>query len=437
MLSREQNEMLTRTRPGTPGGALLRRYWQPVALSRELPPGGDPVPVDLLGEELVLFRDPDGRLGLLGRHCCHRGTDLSFGRVEDGGLRCLYHGWLYDVTGRCLEQPGEPAGSTYKDKVRQTAYPVIERAGAFFAYLGPSPAPEFPNYDFFAWPERHVLAQKIHVSCNYLQANEGNYDPAHVGFLHRNLKRDKQGLMFGSLAGGGVPDNETVNPYAVPRIEVEETAFGLRLYQLRPAGQGRTYLRVTAFGMPNFSVIAGPQGGDGQIGIWHVPIDDQTHWRWGFLLRRDRTIAEVLASGAKDAPAFREGPPSEYEDEFHHARKRSNRYKQDRTGMDESFTGMGPVFGVHDAFATESQGAIQDRTQEHLATTDTAIIAARRLMLAAVADVQAGRDPLGVVRDPVQNAFPDLLSFDALVEAGGDPSEVARRMATNARLAAE
>ncbi len=154
MLSREQNELLTRTGPGTPGGALLRRYWQPVALARELPPGGDPVPVDLLGEELVLFRDPDGRVGLLDRHCCHRGTDLTFGRIEDGGLRCLYHGWLYDVTGKCLEQPGEPEGSTYKDKVRQTAYPVVERAGAFFAYLGPDPAPEFPHYDFLVGARR-------------------------------------------------------------------------------------------------------------------------------------------------------------------------------------------------------------------------------------------------------------------------------------------
>jgi phthalate 4,5-dioxygenase len=436
MLSREQNELLTRTGPGTPGGALLRRYWQPIALSRELPPGGDPLPIDLLGEELVLFRDPDGRLGLLDRHCCHRGTDLTFGRIEDGGLRCLYHGWLYDVTGRCLEQPGEPAGSSYKDKVRQPAYRAIERAGAFFAYLGPGDAPEFPNYDFFAAPVAHVLAQKIHVSCNYLQANEGNYDPAHVGFLHRNMKRDRAGLMFGELAGGMAGD-EAVNPYAAPRIEVEETAFGLRLYQLRDAGAGRTYLRVTAFGMPNFSVIAGPQGGDGQIGIWHVPIDDRTHWRWGFLLRRDTTIEQVLASGAKDAPAFREGPANEFEDEFHHARKRSNRYKQDRRKLDESFTGMGPVFGVHDAFATESQGAIQDRTREHLATTDTAIIAARRLMLAAVEDARAGRDPLGVVRDPKANAFPDLLSFDALVESGEDYAEVARRMASATRLAAE
>ena len=129
MLTREQNELLTRTGPGTAGGALLRRYWQPVALAAELPPGGAPLPVRVLSEDLVLFRDEADRLGLLGLHCPHRGCDLSYGRIEDGGLRCLYHGWLFDIGGRCLEQPGEPAGSTFKDRVRQRAYPVQEAGG--------------------------------------------------------------------------------------------------------------------------------------------------------------------------------------------------------------------------------------------------------------------------------------------------------------------
>jgi phenylpropionate dioxygenase-like ring-hydroxylating dioxygenase large terminal subunit len=154
MLTREQNEALTRTGPGTPGGALLRRYWQPIALAREMPPGAPPLSVDVMGEELVLFRDDQGRLGLLDRHCCHRGTDLSYGRLECGGLRCLYHGWLYDVNGRCLEQPGEPATSTFKDRVRQPAYAVVERGGAFFAYLGGGEPPEFPDYDFFTFRPR-------------------------------------------------------------------------------------------------------------------------------------------------------------------------------------------------------------------------------------------------------------------------------------------
>jgi phthalate 4,5-dioxygenase len=143
MLTKEQNATLTLAGPGTPGGELLRRFWQPIALVKELPNGGDPLPIDILGEELVLFRDETNRIGLLDRHCCHRGSDLSYGRVECGGLRCLYHGWLYDVNGHCLEQPLEPKVSTYKDQVRQPSYPVIERAGAFFAYMGPGAPPEF------------------------------------------------------------------------------------------------------------------------------------------------------------------------------------------------------------------------------------------------------------------------------------------------------
>src|SRR5919198_864899 len=147
MVTREENELLTQTGPGTPGGELMRRYWQPVAMQADVPPGCPPMPVRLLGEDLVLFRDEAGRPGLLGLHCAHRGADLSYGRLEDGGLRCLYHGWLYDIRGTCLEQPGEPAGSTFHERIRQRAYPCHEIAGVVFAYLGPTPVPLFPNYE--------------------------------------------------------------------------------------------------------------------------------------------------------------------------------------------------------------------------------------------------------------------------------------------------
>src|SRR5262245_53559219 len=192
MLTREENDLLTQIGPGTPGGALIRRYWQPAALSEELPAGGAPVPVRLLGEDLVLFRDEQGRPGLLALHCAHRGADLSYGRLEDGGLRCLYHGWLYDVAGRCLEQPGAPAGSTFKDRVRQRAYPCVERAGAIFAYLGPAERgdtgafrpPPLPPFDFLRAPDGHVAATKAWQECSYLQANEGNLDTSHLSYMH-------------------------------------------------------------------------------------------------------------------------------------------------------------------------------------------------------------------------------------------------------------
>lgn len=412
MLTQEQNDALTRTDPGTPGGTLLRSYWQPIALSKEMPAGGAPVPVDIMGEELVLFRDDSGRLGLLDRHCCHRGTDLSFGRLEDGGLRCLYHGWLYDVNGCCLDQPAEPKNSTFKDKIRQTAYPVVERAGAFFAYLGAGEPPEFPNYDFFTYPSAHLHSAKVFVDCNYLQANEGNYDPAHVGFLHRTFEADrKPGLKFGDLHRVGVPESDEalIEPEETPVLETETTDFGLRIFQIRSGGAGRKYVRVTIFGMPNFSAIAGPQGGDGHIGIWHVPIDDYSHWRWHFAVRRDAPIDATNRM-------IRSHASGEYESEYRLKRKRSNRYLQDRGTMNQNFTGMGPNFNTHDAFATESQGHIQNRTREHLATTDVAVAAARRLMLKAIDDVKAGKQPQGVLRDPAANDYHLLRSFDVLAD---------------------
>src|SRR6266545_2218542 len=185
MLSREQNALLTQTGPGTPGGNLLRCYWQPVALSQEVTVGGAPLPVKLLGEELVLFRDEQGQPGLLGLHCSHRGADLSYGRLEDGGLRCIYHGWLYDRSGRCLEQPGEPAGSTFHERIRHPAYPCQEAGGVVFAYLGDSEPPLLPAYEFLTAPEDCRFVTKLFSDCNYLQGNEGNQDPVHLSFLHR------------------------------------------------------------------------------------------------------------------------------------------------------------------------------------------------------------------------------------------------------------
>src|SRR5206468_6282084 len=184
MFTAEENELVTRVGPGTPVGELMRRYWQPAALSEELPAGGPPLPVRLLGEDLVLFRDPSGRPGLLGIHCSHRGADLSYGRLEDGGLRCIYHGWLYDTNGRCLEQPGEPAGSTFHERIRHPAYPCMERAGVIFAYLGPGEPPLLPAYEFLTVAPEHCWVGKIFTECNYLQGNEGNQDPVHLAFLH-------------------------------------------------------------------------------------------------------------------------------------------------------------------------------------------------------------------------------------------------------------
>src|SRR5512134_3275191 len=174
MIAAEENQLLTQTAPGTPCGELMRRYCQPVALSEELPAGGAPLKVKILGEELALFRDDQGRPGLIGVHCAHRGTDLSYGRVEDGGLRCLYHGWLYDICGRVIDQPGEPGGGANKAAIRHPAYPCHEVGGIILTYMGPGEPPLVPNYEFLTVAPEHRTAVKVMYECNYLQGNEGN-----------------------------------------------------------------------------------------------------------------------------------------------------------------------------------------------------------------------------------------------------------------------
>ena len=234
----EENQLLTETDPGTPCGEYMRRYWTPAALSEELPWGSAPKPVRLLGEDLVLFRDDQGRPGLLGLHCSHRGADLSYGRVEDGGLRCIYHGWLYDINGNCLDQPGEAGGGEHRGSIRHPAYPCKEQAGVIFAYLGPGEPPLLPNYGFLTGSSGHIFVTKLFHECNYLQGNEGNYDPIHVGFLHRNLERDH--LVW--------------TPPSV--IDAEITSFGLRQYALRKTEQDSYYLRVLNFIYPSMSAFA-------------------------------------------------------------------------------------------------------------------------------------------------------------------------------------
>ena len=223
----------------------MRRYWHPVALSEELPPDG-PLPVKIMSEDLVLFRDDHGQLGLLGLHCAHRRADLSYGRVEDGGLRCLYHGWLYDRHGRCLEQPCEPPEKRFCEKVHQTAYPCEEHAGIIFAYMGPGEPPLFPAYEPFLAPPGHVLVTKIFHECNYFQANEGNLDPSHVSYLHRqgnvpqNLKRPVQG------SDGKLP-LALYEADLAPHIDAEETHYGVRIFSTRNVEGDRTFFRVTNF----------------------------------------------------------------------------------------------------------------------------------------------------------------------------------------------
>ena len=238
MLSAEQNDLITRVGPGTPAGALLRRYWQPAALVDELS-GNRPVkPVRLLGEDLVIFKDEQGRYGLIGRRCPHRGTDLAYGRLEDGGLRCAFHGWLFDVDGKCLQTPAEPDDSNLCANIRQKAYPVVEKSGILFAYMGPGEPPAFPHFDCFVAPATHTFAFKGMIDCNWLQSLEVGIDPVHTSFLHRFFNDEDPSQGYGKMfrdqsLGTDMPMTQIMREFTRPRIEVEPTEFGFRLVTLR------------------------------------------------------------------------------------------------------------------------------------------------------------------------------------------------------------
>ncbi len=372
MLSSEENTIITQTGPGTPGGELFRRCWQPAALSEELESGA-PITVELLGERLVLFRDEEGRVGLLDLHCSHRGADLSLGRVEDGGLRCLYHGWLYDVRGRCLDQPAEPEGSAFKEKIRHKAYQCQEVAGIVFAYLGPEPAPELPLYEPLMVPESHRYAYKVFHECNWLQAHEGEIDPTHLSFLHRRKQQPswRQRAIKGSA---GVPANTFFAKDAAPMLELETTDFGVRIVSLRKADEASLYLRVSNGILPNISTISSGIGGAGYDINWHVPIDDQRHWKYVVTFRR--TPLEAI-----DWKNITERN-KEIDASYALLRNPRNKYLQDRESIKNgNFSGMGLINVVQDAAMVQGQGTIQDRTREHLGNGDKAIIAFRRAFL--------------------------------------------------------
>jgi phthalate 4,5-dioxygenase oxygenase subunit len=385
MLSQEQNDRVTRVGPQLPAGKLLRRYWQPAALVDELT-GDRPIkPVKLLGEDLVIYHDDRGRYGLLGRACPHRGTDLAFGRLEDGGLRCAFHGWLFDVNGKCLETPAEPEDSNMCRNIRQKAYPVVERNGILFTYMGPGEPPEFPNFDCFIAPASHSFAFKGLISCNWLQSLEVGIDPAHTSFLHRFFHDEDPKQGYGKLfrdtsIDSEMPMTKIMREFPRPRIEVEPTDYGFRICTLREISAKNMHVRMTNLMFPNAFII--PMSREMTITQWHVPIDDYRHY-W---------YAIFTSFGAPvDKDEMRRQRLELYELPDYIPRKnKSNNY-----GFDphEPYTGMGADINVHDQWACESMGEIADRTQEHLGRSDIAIAAYRRLLRTAIDAVEKGERP--------------------------------------------
>jgi len=441
MISAEQNELMTRVGPGTPGGRLLRNYWQPVALADEFQ-GKRPVrPVRLLGQDLMLFRDETGRYGLLDRDCPHRGADLAYGRVEDGGLRCAFHGWLFDVAGRCLQTPAEPQGSKLAGRIRQRAYPVVEKSGMLFAYLGDGTPPAFPAFDCFVAPETHTFAFKGHLECNWLQALEVGIDPAHASYLHRFFEDEDTSASYGkqfrgASADSSMPITKVLREFDRPEISVEKTDYGMRLIALRKLSEADTHVRVTNLMFPQAFVI--PMSAEMTISQWHVPVDDHNCYWYAIF---------TSFTGPVDKGAMRDQRLQLYTLPDYKPRiNKSNHYgfdpDQQRTA---TYTGMGHDINVHDQWAVESLGAIQDRTREHLGTTDKGIIAYRKLLVDAIEKNAAGAKPLMVLDEAAAGALTGPPSIDGIGPTGRwneywQEADLKRRRASSwaaARLDAE
>ncbi len=386
MISAEQNDKLTRVGPGAPTGKLLRQYWQPIALVAEFDPKKPIRAVRLLGEDFVLFRDEEGRYGLLDRDCPHRNADLAYGRLEHDGLRCPFHGWLFDVNGNCLDTPAEPITSQLCKHVKQRAYPVTEKSGVLFAYIGSGEPPAFPAFDCFTAPDAYTFAFKGLWECNWLQALEVGMDPAHASYLHRFFEdedtAESYGKQFrGTSADSDVPITKVLREYDRPDISVASTDYGLRITTLRVLDETQTHVRVTNIAFPQAFVI--PMSSEMTITQFHVPVDDNNNYWFSIFTSFGKPV---------DKPAMWEQRIKTYAPpDFRPNRNRANDWGYSvEEQATQTYTGMGLDINVHDQWACESQGPIQNRTREHLGSSDKAIIAYRRLLNEAIEKVGAG-----------------------------------------------
>jgi nitrite reductase/ring-hydroxylating ferredoxin subunit len=393
MLSAQLNDLITRTGPGTAGGKLMRRYWQPAALVEELA-GNRPIkPLRLFGEDLVIFKDGKGRYGLVGRHCPHRGTDLAFGRLESDGLRCTFHGWKFGVDGKCLETPAEPDDSKLCARLQHKAYPVVEKSGILFAYMGPGEPPAFPEFDCFVAPDTHTFAFKGLIDCNWLQSLEVGIDPVHTSFLHRFFEDEDPTKGYGKMfrdksRDTEMPMTQIMREFTRPRIEVEPTQYGFRVATLREIGNGKAHVRLTNLVFPNAFMI--PMSREMTISQWHVPVDDTRHYWYAIFTSFGEPV---------NKEEMRRQRLELYElPDYVPRRNKSNNYGYDPHEQEHTtYTGMGADINVHDQWACESMGVIQDRTQEHLGTSDKAIIAYRKLLRQSLEENDKGETPIMVL----------------------------------------
>jgi len=370
MLTDEENILLTQVGRGTPCGELLRRYWHPVAAAAELTDEKPIRAVKILGEELAVYRDKQGNYGLVGEHCPHRLASLAYGRVDAEGIRCPYHGWKFDGTGKCLEQPAEPADSTFKDRIKHIAYPVQYLGGLIYAYLGPAPAPLLPRWDVLVWEHgRRWIVKETVIDCNWLQAMENSVDPSHLFWLH------------GDTA------------HLAPRVkEYSEQHDFIRFeYGIR---KRRTTLALATGSKPEVDEhpLLFPSV------LRHVaPFKEAQSVRHNLQIRVPVDDHHTQVFRANFVPLNNERSPADAPVPF--------RFTPLKTGPREYRMDM---VSAQDSMAWETQGALADRATEHLGVADEGVIELRKLLREQIERVQQGLDPIGVIRDPAQNQLIDL-----------------------------
>jgi phthalate 4,5-dioxygenase len=389
MLRQADTELLTQTGPGTPMGDLFRRYWLPALLSEELPEDDGPqVRVKILSERLVAFRDSQGRCGLIDEFCAHRGVSLWFGRNEESGLRCAYHGWKYDVTGQCVDVPSEPEESGFRARIKLRSYPLVEMGGILWTHLGdPKDRPPMPEWEPFQVPAGQTFTSKRWQESNWLQALEGGIDSSHVSWLHSGgLKNDP---LFKGAKG-----NEYNLADRKPFFEVIDADGGLFIAARRNAEEGKYYWRITPWVLPSFTMIP-PRGDHPVHGHFWVPIDDENCWVFTYDYHPTRPLAEEELEAMRAG----HGVHNEYEPgTYRPLANKDNDYLMDRAAQrrGESFSGIKGI-AMQDSSLQESMGPIVDRTKENLVSTDNGIIMARRkLKKAVVARRDKGEPPPGV-----------------------------------------
>ncbi len=392
MLTSEENELLTCTGPRTPMGDLLRRFWAPILLASELPEADcPPVRVTIMSEDLVVFKDTLGRVGVLDAYCPHRRAHLYWGRNEECGLRCVYHGWKFDVEGNCVDMPNEPPEYRFKERVYTTAYPAREFGGLIWVYMGPKdtlPA-DPPQLEWARVPPSHRLISKRRQETNWAQAVEGGIDSSHVSFLHRTLRHEDRITSVPALLRAPTQALYMARDTS-PRFTVKTTDYGLLIGARRNAEDDTYYWRITQFLLPWYTMIPGSiERGQSISGHAWVPIDDETCWTFSVTWNAERPFTpqelEEMHAGF--------GIHTEVDARFRPIRNSDNEYQIDRAAQKtRTFTAIKGI-SEQDMAVQEAMGPVVDRTREHLGTSDTAIIAYRRLLLRLARNLEHGQEP--------------------------------------------